>query len=693
MSLTEAVAQAFAPTPQEFFGFVGGWDTASSPLTLAPGRVVQAQNFEAAIKGGYRRISGYERLDGRTSPSDGAYAILNVTITGSFAAGNTITGVTSAATAVVLEVVTSGTPDYLVITKIVGTFQNAETLNVSGSGQGTTSSTATVDGASTALLHAEYSNLAADEYRDDIAAVPGSGRIRGVFFHNDVKFAFRDNAGATAIALYKSSTSGWTLVPFGEEISFSNANTGVEEGDTLTQGGVTATVKRVVVQTGTLASGVNTGRLILHSRAGGNFAAGAATTTGAGALTLSGAQTAISPAAGGRFSFVSANFGGSVNTKRIYGADGASRGFEFDGSDYSYTPIATGMTTDTPLHVFAHKNHLFFSFVGSVQHSGIGTPYVWSVVSGASEIAMGDTVTGFASQPGSADGGALTIFTRNRTGILYGSSTANWNLVAYREELGAFPYTIQDVGYTMMLDDRGVTNLKTAQSYGNFAHATITHEIQTFINEHRTVATASAINRDRSQYRIFFSDGYALYITLVGGKVIGIMPQLFTDVVRCCFSGELNDGTELTLFGSDDGMVYELDAGTSFDGDAIEYFFELPFAFIGSPRTRKRYRGGVFEITGSGYATFNFTFELGYGSGDAETDATQALVSSFSAGRWDTGTWDIGFWDGRTLLPAEFDLTGTAENIALRVAGNSDYQEPFTIHGALLHYSMRRHLR
>ena len=49
------------------------------------------------------------------------------------------------------------------------------------------------------------------------------------------------------------------------------------DGDTLTQGGVTATIRRVVVETGTLVSGVNTGRLIITAPGGGNFAAGAAT--------------------------------------------------------------------------------------------------------------------------------------------------------------------------------------------------------------------------------------------------------------------------------------------------------------------------------------------------------------------------------------------------------------------------------
>jgi hypothetical protein len=289
------------------------------------------------------------------------------------------------------------------------------------------------------------------------------------------------------------------------------------------------------------------------------------------------------------------------------------------------------MSTDTPLHVVAHKNHLFFSFGGSVQHSGTGTPYTWTIVTGASEIAMGDTVTGFYVQPGSSDGGALAIFTRNRTSVLYGSSTADWQLASYRDELGAFDYTIQDVGFTIFLDDRGLVEFRTAQEYGNFASNTISDDIRTFVNDHRIQATDSCISRDLSQYRIFFADKTGLYITIVRGKVVGIMPVFYTDIVRCAYSAEKNDGSELIVFGSDDGWVFQLDAGTSFDGDSIEAFFETPYHFSKSPRIRKRYRGGAFEVTGNGYAEFQFQYTLGYGDGDTDTDAAVLNETNLSS--------------------------------------------------------------
>jgi hypothetical protein len=503
-----------------------------------------------------------------------------------------------------------------------------------------------------------------------------------------VNYGFRNNAGGTAAVLYKSSTSGWTAVTMFNEVSFTaGAVATPADGATLTQGGVTATVKRVVTQSGAW-TGTAAGRFIVTNPAGGNFAAGAATLTGGATVTLSGIQTAITLLPDGRYEFVKENFGGSVNTLRLYGCDGVNRGFEFDGT--VFVPIATGMTTDAPSHVYAHKKQLFFSFIGSVQHAAPGTPYIWSPVLGASELAMGDTVTGFMSQPGSESVGALAIFTRNQASILYGTGVANWQLISYRSELGAYAYSIQDVGYTLFLDDQGITNLQTAQAFGNFSHAAVSKRIRPWLNTQRTKTTASCVSRDKSQYRLFFSDQYALYLTFDGRKVIGMMPMLLGNAVRCVWSSEESDGSETIFFGSTNGMVYQMEKGTSFDGDAIEHYLHLAFNFSKSPRVNKRYRECALEVSGSGYADFSFTYELGYASLEIPQPGSQTITTPFSAGMWDSGNWESGFWDGQTLTPAAMDMEGTAVNASIMLRGSSDYQQSIRFSGALVHYTSRR---
>lgn len=688
--LTRLLAGMQRAMPRPFLiPFRGGADFESTPLTLPSGFLRKTQNMECDVGGGYERVMGYERYDGRTAPSAATAVVLDITLTGAIAVGDTVTGVTSGATGVVIAV-----PDstHIVLTKITLVFNASETLNVGGLPQATT--TSLTHGASTALLRAQYKNLAADQYRNDIAAPTGSGSNLGGIRFGGVMYTWRNNAGGTAANIWKSSSTGWIQVTLYNEISFTVGAVAIPaEGATLTQGGVTATLKRLVLTSGTFAGGTAAGRFIITNPAGGNFGAGAATLTGGVTCTLSGVQTAITLQPSGSYEFVVANFGGSVNTNRIYGVDGVNRGFEFDGD--ILVPITTGMTTDAPSHVAAHQLQLFFSFVGSVQHSAPGTPYIWSVILGASEIGIGDTVNGFQVQPGSESVGALGIFARNKTSVLYGTGVANWKLVGYREELGAYAKTIQNVGYTIFLDDQGLTSFVTSQAFGNFSHDMLSWRLKTWVNGKRVKATASCVSRDKSQYRLFFSDGYALYVTFVGKKIIGMMPVKLVDAATWAWASEEADGSEVIYFGSTDGHVYQMEKGTSFDGDAIAYNFSLAWDFLKTPRLVKRFHNAALEVSGTGYAEFNFSYKLGYASTQIAQPGSQTETASFSQGVWDDGsTWDSGLvWDGVTLSPSLVDMGGEAENVSITISGSSDYHEAVKFSGAMIHYSPRRYLQ
>ena len=684
-----AVSRALAGVQirPDYIPMVGGLDITTPPYQRKPGLCRSAQNFEQTINGGYRRIAGYERYDGRPAPSDASYAIITATITGSPVVGNTLTGA-AGATGVIIALPGGA----FVLTKVSGTFVDGENLNVGGPTIAVATSVAITNGASTSLLHATYLNLAADEYRDDIVVPTGSGKILGGFYYNDVNYVFRNNAGGTAANMWKTKAGGWSQVAFASEGAYTSGSGAatIIDGGTLTQGAVTATIRRVLVRTGTLAGGTAAGTMVISVAAGGNFAAGAAT-VGAGTLTLDGAETAVTLSPSGRFETIKENFGGAANTTRVYGCDEVNRGWEFDGT--YFVPIPTGMTTDTPTHVKAHKKHLVFSFAGSAQISSIGAPYTWPPLTGATEIGMGDTITGFGGQPGDAVGGALAIFTRNRLSILYGSSASDWNLVPYRDEIGAYANTIQDVGFTVFLDDRGITDIQTSQSYGNFAHNAISNQIRERVNEYRPSVVASAISRDLSQYRLFFTNNYAFYVTVVGRKVIGIMPVLFPDVVRCAWTSEKADGTEVAFFGSDSGQVFQMEKGTSFDGDEIEFSIDLAYNFQKMPRVEKGYKDATLEISGTGYAAFSFGFSLGYGSTDIPQPSLVSVTTNFSAVYWDSFTWDAFVWHGVTLMQNSLDIDASAENISLAIQGSSDIYVPFTLTGAVIHYASRRRLR
>lgn len=689
--MMRGLAQRLPQIKQAFTRFFGGLDTETPPWLRSPGTVRESQNFDVDVNGGYGRGRGYERFSGKAAPSDASYSIITATITGSPAVGQTLLGNTSAATGTIIALPGGS----FVLTQVVGTFVSGEALKIGGVTVATATSAAVPSSASTALLHAQYRNLAADVYRALIAAVPGSGDIRGIWMLDDVVYAFRDNVGATACAMYKSTTSGWSAVSFGEEVSFTAGNASVGDGDTLTQGGVTATIRRVVIQSGSAGAGTAAGRLIIAGRSGGNFAAGAASSTGGGSLTISGAQTAITLSPGGRFEFVNSNFSNVAGQDKMYGADGVNRGFEFwnDGSNDIFVPITTGMTTDTPSHVKVFQSHLFFSFGKSAQHSGQLTPYIWTIVSGAGELALDSDITNFLVLPGSETVGAMAIFSRNRINMLYGTSSADWVFTSYKSAAGAYAYTAQMIGDAMFLDDIGVTQLSTTANYGNFTDGTITKSIQRWINQERTKVTASSVSRNYTQYRLFFNDNYALFFTVINGKLSGVMPMLFAHKVACICSLEQNDGTEVSYFGSEDGYVFQLDKGTSHDGTSIEAYLMLSYDNQKSPRVLKSYMDGAIEINGTSYIALQIAGDIGYSSSEVVQQGSMAITANLADTRWDAFTWDSFVWDGQTLIPSRFELRGDGENVSIVIRCNLDYMERFVISGAAFFYIPRRYIR
>lgn len=674
------------PVKYQLITLQGGLDLVTPTLSLPPGVARDASNFEVSITGGYTRIAGYERFDGRPNPSDAVYSSIGVLDASNLAVGNTIYTPGFVASGVVIAIV--GNSVYY--TKRVGTFLLGQSILVST----VVRTTVSAESSTTALSLSDiayYTYLASEQYRPDIQAVPGSGSILGLtYFHAADVYAWRNTADGTAKQIYKSSTSGWTLVPLGYEMAFNTGTVELVDGNTITgqSSGATATITRVAVSSGSFTAGTAAGYLNFAS-ATGTFTAGEnlriSSTTYAKATA---AQQAITLLPGGRVDTCIDNFGAGL---RVYGADGVNYGFEFDGT--VYTRIRTGMTVDTPNHVVVHKQHLFFSFDNSLQFSGIADPYNWTPLVGAGEIAMNNTITAMLVQAGDQNTGAMAIYTDDNTSILYGSSSANFNLVSYNIGTGAKAYSAQNINASYSFDDRGVINMATTLNYGNFDSASLTMNIRPFIQQHRTLVTASGVNREKGQYRVFFSDGTALYVTLNNGQYLGTMPIQFLTPVLCVAEGEKIDGSETSFFGSSDGYVYRLDAGTSFDGAAIPANLTLVFNAIGSPRVLKRYRKASLEIAGFGYSEFSFSYFLGYSAPEYTQSSASNYSSNLSPSAWDTVYWDNFVWDGRTLSPSEVELVGTAENIAISISSNSAHFQTFTINTAILHYTPRRGIR
>ena len=142
-----------------YFPFEGGVNMVDPSLSLEPGELVAADNFEIDIRGRYRRMDGYERFDGQTLPSQITFyripftvgtardSVFDSAFSSAFdmqvpSIGDLVKGETSGAIGSVLNVSleditgddaagtfpTSDAEGYVYFTVVSGTLQDGETM-------------------------------------------------------------------------------------------------------------------------------------------------------------------------------------------------------------------------------------------------------------------------------------------------------------------------------------------------------------------------------------------------------------------------------------------------------------------------------------------------------------------------------------------------------------------------------------
>lgn len=277
---------ALKPSTQiKYYPLNGGLDVVTPALSVDPGFALAMVNYEPWFNGGYRRLDGYERYDGRAKPSLGtAYGVqisstagLPTTIGTGTSSGNTGTGlpgtgVTSGATGQFVESITVfvngvGT-NWLAITNVTGTFTAGEKVQI-----GTSTSTGVLlaapsigfapagTGTSGFPYASEFLAQAQNYYRGQIQPVPGVGNVLGVWQNGTNIYAVRgtNTSGTSTSALpallWKSSGAGWAVAgTYVTTLHYQNAVPAIAQGTgTVNTNGV---ITISAMATGTFAQGM-----------------------------------------------------------------------------------------------------------------------------------------------------------------------------------------------------------------------------------------------------------------------------------------------------------------------------------------------------------------------------------------------------------------------------------------------------
>lgn len=675
------------------FAFDGGLDTNSAALAVPPGALISGMNYEPLAEG-YARVQGYERFDGRPAPSEATFWALDLTAgTAPPTPGADITGQTSGATAILLDEVLAPVGSWdagtmtctLLLVALTGTFEDGETLTSGGVTIGTCVGTAGENVAANETLRRTYVRQAIEWHRSQIAKVPGQGPVRGVAIHDGEVYAWRDVIGGAYCQTYRASPTGWQAMGVVIRLDFINGS--VEPfigepvvGETSFASGIVA---QVVHRNGEWSEGKAAGFIDVIGVANGPFQPERLQYEGAYAVEITTVTTQRIAAGAGRVRTISHNFYGAADRYRLYGTCESGKAFELIPG-FGVTTIETGMVPDTPTRIFEIGNHLGLAFPGgSLQFSGTGEPNIFDPILGAGEIGFGTEITDVVQ----ANETAVAIFGESKIAVLQGTDAENFALDTLTEEAGAEPDTALRIARTVYVDRRGLRSLDATQAFGNFKTGALSGQFERYFRvKYKAGAKpiGAYLSKLKSHYRLVWDDGTGIAIYM-GGKRPAAIPFSLDDMRPYCFCGGEYGDSEGIFAGGEDGYVYRLDSGDSFDGTRIRGFIITPFNNFGNPQRDDKFFKVTLELEAPAAAHIGIAVQYDYGDGyqpmsgernfTAMGGASDFLVAG-GGGLWDTAVWDQFYWSAPVEARAEAYIDGIGRNASFIFATQAETDEP-----------------
>ena len=644
--------------------FRGGLITNLSPLQQgvnAPGSARILRNFEPSIEGGYRRIEGYDKYDSNLIPPYGAPVVHGGSQTGTtLVIGNihttpedgdtlTISGVTGTYTIASAGVTFDGT-------------NNRATLTLTTSLDSSPANAASVTFTSTtsnylALGVASWEDQAIVAKNDDVFSTTGSG-----YTHINVP-----NYGTVLVD--GGSQTGTSLIVDG-------LTSAPQAGDVFKIAGVD------LVYTVT---------------------ADATVTSGSATLTIDPALDS-SPADDAALTFLSTSREGAVKTRfakynltgteKVAIVDGTNAPALYDGSTFT---VLNSAPTDVigATHVVEFKKALFF---GKGTTLTFTSPYAddsFSVANGSGTIDVGGVITGlfvFRQQ--------LIIFTERHIQQLLGNTVADFNLQPITEDIGCIEGdTIQEIGGDIIfLGPDGLRLLSATERIGDFGLAAISKPIQKNMTNFIAANTSytSTIIREKSQYRLL---GYNNNITQENAQ--GIIATQFAEqggagtgfaetrgIRAYVADSNYNATTEVVFFANDDGYLYQMESGNSFDGSNIQTTFATPHLPIQDPRVRKTFYKLFLYTDPQGSVNFDVSLKLDFDGQDVIQPAPISFANTTGVvGFYGTGTYGTISYGSKLQKLFEGQVIGSGFAVSFQFSSdNSD--PPFSLDALTVEYGI-----
>jgi len=345
--------------------------------------------------------------------------------------------------------------------------------------------------------------------------------------------------------------------------------------------------------------------------------------------------------------------------------------------------------------VVSFKNHLFFGKNNLLTFTAPFTDTDFTAANGSGTISVGANITGlivFRQQ--------LIIFTESSIFQLLGNTIGDFNLQPVTTDIGCVDKdTIQEVGGDVMfLGPDGLRLLSGTERIGDFGLGVVSKTIQKEVTDFITANTSftSVVIRNKSQYRILGYNnniGQANAQGILGTQMAGQGGEgmSWADLrgIRAYVAdSRFFQNAETIVFANDDGYLYQMEEGNSFDGSNIQTTFATPYMPINDPRIRKTFYKMFLYTDPQGSVSFDVSLKLDFDQKNSvqptKIDFNNATGTVAFMGAATFGSSAVYSSKLKTLF--ETQIIGSAFVVSLQYTSDS-VDPPFSLDAITLEYT------
>jgi hypothetical protein len=646
------------------FEFRGGLISNLSPLqhgTQAPGSARLLKNFEPSVDGGYKRIEGYDKYSSSFVPAYGTSRVQGSAQTGT--------------TLVLANIYTAPSEgDTFTIAGVTGVY----TIAVGGVSFSSANKQVTLT--LTSALASSPADKAVVTFGNH------AGTIKGIVAWNETVLSYRNSD------IYTTTGTTHTKInvpAYGTVL----VNGGSQTGTTLNVDGLTGTPQ--IGDTFSIA-GIEKVYTVL---------AVPTVTSGAASLSINPAL-ASSPADNAALTMLSCDRSGGGklrfakyrinNVDKVMGVDGFNPPFVWNGTTFTELTSAPSDVIGAS-YITYHKNQMFFAKGDVLIFTSPYTDNDFNPANGSGVIAINGLITGIIPFRE-----ALIIFTDKTISQLVGNTLQDFVLQPVTTKVGCVaPDTIQEIGGDVIfLGPEGLRLFGATDRVGDFNMGVVSKPIQ---NEMTSLigsssSFASCVIKQKSQYRIFgynsSGESTANAKGVLGTQVVGDNTSNMAwaetlGIKAYVVDSDYENQTETVVFAHDDGYVYQMESGNSFDGSNIIASFATPFVSINDPRIRKTFYKLFLYTDPQGGVTTSVNLKLDFDTqGSIQPDTIQlsneaGSVSFYGASGARYGTTVFG---SKLVKQFETQVIGSAFSVSLQFVSDGQ-NPPFSLDAATLEYA------